>query len=74
MIEMTKSQAGIAVPLLNSYAHEYLGLTKNDVVVAGGGIDGKCIIIVAMKEGVQEAQNFDAAKVMIDSIDPKTLQ
>ncbi len=65
---MTHDQAIIAVPLLNSYAHQYLGLGVGDVEIAGGRRDGAWLLMVATDAGVQEAHDFDAAKVMIDGL------
>ena len=65
---MTHDQALIAVPLLNSYAHQYLGLSVDDVMIAGGRREGKWLLMVATDMGVAEATDFDAAKAMIDSL------
>ncbi len=65
---MTHDQAVIAVPLLNSYAHQYLGLTVNDVLVSGGRRDGEWLLMVATDTGVEEAPDFDAAKAVIDTM------
>ena len=67
---MTHDQAVIAVPLLNSYAHQYLGLGIGDVMVAGGRRNGDWLLMVATDTGVQEAGDFDAAKAMIDGLQP----
>ena len=64
---MTHDQAVIAVPLLNSYAHQYLGLGLGDVMVAGGRREGKWLLMVATDMGVAEATDFDAAKAVIDT-------
>ena len=67
-IEMTPDQARIAVPLLNSYAHQYLGLGVDDVLVSGASIGGRWQLIVAVPAGVQWADDFDAAKAAIDTL------
>ena len=66
---MTEAQAGIAMTLLNSYAHDYLGLSHADVMVAAGRKhEDLWILIVARKEGTLAAANFDAAKRIIDKV------
>ena len=65
---MTHDQAIIAVPLLNSYAHQYLGLDQDDVMVAGGRREGDWLLMVATDSGVAEATDFDAAKAVIDTL------
>ena len=65
---MTHDQAVIAVPLLNSYAHQYLGLSVDNVMIAGGRREGVWLLMVATDTGVEEAPDFDAAKAMIDSL------
>ena len=70
---MTPDQARIAVPLLNSYAHEYLGLKQGDVMVGAGEKDGLWDLFVATKasqDGVQIVKDFDAAKAIIDGLIP----
>ena len=65
---MNDDQAMIAVPLLNSYAHQYLGLSVDAVGVAGGRRDGTWLLMVATKDGVAEAADFDEAKALIDAL------
>ena len=63
---MTEEQAAIAVPILNSYAHQYLGLALGQVMIAAGhGPDG-WRLMVALPGGVREAPDLDAAKQIID--------
>lgn len=64
---MTKEQAAIAVPILNSYAHQYLGLKQGQVIVAAGHGPQGWRLIVALPSGVQDAPDLDAAKQIIDS-------
>ncbi len=69
---MTPEQAHIAVPLLNTYAHGYLGLTAADVLVAAGKKDNDWMLIVATEPGVQGVSDFDGAKAIIDSVRPSS--
>ena len=67
---MNEGQARIAIPLLNSYAHQYLGMPHNSIGI-GGGRDpqrGWVLIVVGdhWDEG-QEAKDFDEAKALIDT-------
>ena len=63
---MTKEQAAIAVPILNSYAHQYLGLKLGEVTVAAGHGPGGWRLMVALPGGVREVPDLDAAKQIID--------
>lgn len=65
---MTKEQASIAVPILNSYAHQYLGLQLGQVMVAAADFpqDG-WRLMVALPSGVRTADDLDAAKQIIDN-------
>ena len=64
---MTREQCAVAVPILNSYAHQYLGLDRRRLLVAGGGKGGKWWLIVALPAGPEKAADLDAAKAMIDA-------
>lgn len=67
-MKMTRAQLGIAVPLLNSYAHQYLGIHHGAIAIAGGIKGDECTLIVSA-DGWGEArpaEDFDAAKAMID--------
>lgn len=68
-MKMTNEQANIAVPLLNSYAHQYLGLPADAVSIAGARIEAEWILILATIDGVKEAEDFDAAKAIIDKME-----
>lgn len=65
---MTRDQAAIAVLILNSYAHQYLGLPLDRVMVSGGKKDGAWVLLVATEAGMQIAADLDAAKLMIDEV------
>lgn len=65
---MTEDQAKIAVPLANSYAHQYLGLSPGDVLISGGRKGGSWMLLVATAAGVEVAEDFDAAKRIIDEV------
>ena len=65
---MTQDQAGWAVPLLNTYAYGYLGLSANDVSLIAGRKKGIWSLIVATAGETTEAADFDAAKEIIDRI------
>jgi hypothetical protein len=69
MMRLSKAQAGIAVPLLNSYAHQYLGLSPADIQVVAfeQGNEGWQLFVATPGEGTL-ADNFDAAKLLIDKI------
>lgn len=66
---MTPEQTAVAIPILNSYAHQYLGLNVGDVVVGGGLTDdGNGVLIVAIVgQETLGAHDFDAAKAAIDA-------
>ena len=64
---MTEEQTIIAGPLLNSYAHQYLGLPPSKVIVAGAhGHDGWVLIVARIGHDTAFAKDFDEAKAMID--------
>lgn len=64
---MTEAQTVVAGPLLNSYAHGYLGLPPIDVLVAGAhGRDGWGLIVARTGHETAFAKDFDEAKQMID--------
>ena len=68
---LTEEQATIAAPLLNSYAHQYLGLNPDDILVASGRTkDNAYVLIVAQsdREEARTAFDFDQAKEMIDAL------
>lgn len=68
---MTEDQAVAAVPLLNSYAHQYLGLSPSKVLVGGGhGPNGWKLIVAVKDRPTAAADDFDAAKRMIDEVSP----
>lgn len=67
---MTRDQAAIAVPILNSYAHQYLGLSPEQVMIAGGHGPNGWVLIVAIGNDVRAAADLDAAKLMIDTLKP----
>ena len=72
---MTRGQTAIAVPLLNSYAHQYLGLSMDDVIVSGGqNADGWWLIVVADGKKPELVPDFDAAKALIDAVRPASVQ
>lgn len=72
---MTRDQTAIAVPLLNSYAHQYLGLSMDAVIVSGGqNADGWWLIVVADGKKPELVPDFDAAKALIDAVRPASLQ
>lgn len=68
MADMTEAQATIAVPLLNSYAHQYLGLPPQDVLVSAGRKNGRWFLLVGTPQNIAEAADFDEAKQMIDLV------
>ena len=65
---MTPDQAAIAVPILNTYAHGYLGLPVSDVLVSGAELNGEWRLIVAIPTGVHWAVDLDHAKAIIDGV------
>ena len=68
-IEMTEAQAGIAVAILNSYAHQYLGLSFGEILTMGGCRAGKWVLLVSCRNSpVTEAADLDAAKQIIDGV------
>ena len=68
---MTEAQASIAGPLLNSYAHQYLGLPYNAVLVTGAMKDGHWFLIVARdSHETARVETFDGAKLLIDELIP----
>ncbi len=69
MAEMTAAQAAIAVPILNSYAHQYLGLSPNDILISGGRKGERWRLLVAHGDGiVTEVADLDAAKQIVDGV------
>lgn len=67
---MTRDQASIAVPILNSYAHTYLGLPLDRVLVAAGNGPSGWVLIVAIDGDVSSVTDLDDAKKMIDGAFP----
>jgi hypothetical protein len=67
---MTRDQAAIAVPILNSYAHQYLGMSPDRILVAAGNGPNGWVLIVATDGDVKPAADLDAAKSMIDALQP----
>jgi hypothetical protein len=66
---MTYEQAAIAGPLLNSYAHSYLGLPYNSVLTTGAMKDDQWFLIVARAgHGAETVDSFDEAKRLIDEL------
>ncbi len=65
---MTREQCAIAVIILNSYAHQYLGLALNRVLVAGGHGPAGWMLIVAIDETTVAVADLDAAKRLIDEL------
>lgn len=70
-MSMTREQAEIAVPILNSYAHQYLGLSRSEVLVAAGHGPAGWRLIVATGGAVQGVADLDAAKTIIDGVRDK---
>lgn len=67
---MTRDQALIAVPLLNSYAHQFLGLTPGEVQIAGAAnrAGGWTLIVARGDMEIEAALDFDTAKALIDEL------
>ena len=71
-MSITEAQAAIAVPILNSYAHDYLGMEVTDILISGGGrvvgpeMQYEWGLIVVTKDGAAQADDLDAAKRLID--------
>ncbi len=77
-MELDYDRLAIGLALLNTYAHDYLGLPTGAIMVSGGvhkvgrfrsGRDAvQCTFIVAMadRDKAEGADTFDAAKAIID--------
>ena len=67
---LSKEQAAIGVPLLNSYAHQYLGLDPADVAIAAAHGHSGWYFVVAIRgdgEPAHCAVDFSVAKALIDA-------
>lgn len=63
---MNRDQAEIAVPFLNTYAHGYLGLARDKIIVVGIEHAGVWSLLVATLDSTTPAADLDEAKALID--------
>ena len=67
---MNRAKCQTAAMLLNNYAHEFLGLAHDVVMIAGAAKKGsdEFLLIVATEGGCQQASGFDECKALIDKL------
>lgn len=72
---MNRGQTNIAQAILNSYAHQYLGIPHHQVMVAGAHNPEGWHLIIACDGGPKIAHDLDAAKAIIDGLNiPSPIQ